>query len=149
MDVSETRPDETQKKRNNRNGKIGVNKHNNYTPNASAPRKTCGKCGSVNHLSTNCKTVIAPTFSMPMSMPSVPNLHMSTMNMMPGLLPQPPYSHPNLLYMFNPYLNAFNMPLFHSSMQGVNIYACLKCLTCLLIRAMLLPQNLIQSQGLS
>ena len=29
------------KKKNNRNGKAGINKHNNYTPNKYAPRKTC------------------------------------------------------------------------------------------------------------
>ena len=120
LDAIETKPDEVKTKSNNRNGKIGVNKHNNYTPNASAPRKTCSKCGSVNHLSTNCKTLITLAFFMPMYMPSVSNLHMPAMNMMPGLLPQNPYTHPNMPYMFNPYFNAFNMSQFHSSMPGMN-----------------------------
>ncbi|KAK1355984.1 hypothetical protein POM88_049240 [Heracleum sosnowskyi] len=44
-------------KKNNRNGKVGINKHNNYTPDKYAPRKTCVNCGSVSHLSTNCKSV--------------------------------------------------------------------------------------------
>ena len=63
LDAIETMPVETKKKRNNRNGKIGVKKHNNYTLKASAPRKTCSKCDSVNHLSTYCKIMVTPTFS--------------------------------------------------------------------------------------
>ncbi|GBC54548.2 interaptin-like [Rhizophagus irregularis DAOM 181602=DAOM 197198] len=117
-DSSETK--ETKKKKGNRNGKIGVNKHTNYTPNASAPRKTCSKCGSVNHLSANCKTVIAPNLSLPIPMTSVPHMNLSAMNMMPGLLPHNPYSQPNMPYMFNPYFNAFNMPQFHSNLHGMN-----------------------------
>ncbi|MGI4673541.1 hypothetical protein ACR2XN_29180, partial [Klebsiella pneumoniae] len=35
------------KKKNHRNGKVGINKRNNYTPDKFAPRKTCVKCGSV------------------------------------------------------------------------------------------------------
>ena len=120
LDVGECKSEETKKKRGNRNGKIGVNKHTNYTPNASAPRKTCSRCGSVNHLSANCKTVIAPNLSMPMSMPYVSNMHLSAMNMMPGLLPHNPYSQSSMPYMFNPYFNAFNMPQFHSNLHGIN-----------------------------
>ena len=90
LDVGETKSEVTKKKSGNRNGKIGVNKHTNYTPNASAPRKTCSKCGSVTHLSANCKTVIAPSLSMSMSIPSVSNMHLSAMNMMLGLLPHHP-----------------------------------------------------------
>ena len=40
LDAIEAKPVEVKKKRNNRNGEIGVDKHNNYTPNANAPRKT-------------------------------------------------------------------------------------------------------------
>ena len=120
QDGSETMSEETKKKKGNRNGKIGVNKHTNYTPNASAPRKTCSKCGSVNHLSANCKTVIAPNSSFPISMPSSSHMHLPAMNMMPGLLPLNPYSQSNMPYMFNPYFNAFNMPQFHSNLQGIN-----------------------------
>lgn len=62
------------KKKNNSNDNIGINKHNNYTLDKYAPRKTCGKCDSVDHLST-----------------SIPNssmiLHMSVLNMpMPSML---------------------------------------------------------------
>ncbi|XP_063948047.1 uncharacterized protein LOC135152146 [Daucus carota subsp. sativus] len=118
LDVCESKSEETEKKRGNRNGKIRVNKHTNYTPNASAPRKTCSKCGSVNHLSADCKTVIPPNLSMPMPMSSVSNMHLSAMNMMPGVLPHNPYSQSSMPYMFNPYFNAFNMPQFHSNFQA-------------------------------
>ena len=85
LDAIEDKSAEVKKKRNNMNGKIGVNKHNNHAPNANiAPRKTCSKCGSVNHLSTNYKTVHAPTFSMPLPILSGCNMHMPTMNMMTG-----------------------------------------------------------------
>ena len=64
--------------------------------------------------------MIAPSLFMPMSMPSVSNLHLHALNMMPGLLPHNLYSQPSMLYMFNPYFNAFNLPQFHSSMPGMN-----------------------------
>ena len=46
-----------QNKKKNRNGKVGINKHNNYAPDMYAPRKVCAKYGSANHLSINCKIV--------------------------------------------------------------------------------------------
>ncbi|KAL8156240.1 hypothetical protein AgCh_001367 [Apium graveolens] len=33
------------KRKNNKNGKVGINKHNNYTPDKYAPRNICVKCG--------------------------------------------------------------------------------------------------------
>ncbi|KAK1378425.1 hypothetical protein POM88_025169 [Heracleum sosnowskyi] len=39
----------------NRNGKVGINKRNDYLPNSDAPRKTCHSCGSTNHLARFCK----------------------------------------------------------------------------------------------
>lgn len=48
------------KKKKNRNGKVGINKHNNYIIDKYAPRKTCVNCASVNHLSTNCRAVKKP-----------------------------------------------------------------------------------------
>jgi hypothetical protein len=39
----------------NRNGKVGINKRNDYLPNSAAPRKTCHSCGSTNHLARFCK----------------------------------------------------------------------------------------------
>jgi hypothetical protein len=42
------------KKKQNRNGKVGVNKGNNYTYVPNAPRKQCQKCLSVNHLTHKC-----------------------------------------------------------------------------------------------
>ncbi|KAL8112910.1 hypothetical protein AgCh_020281 [Apium graveolens] len=75
------------KKKNNRNGKVEINKHNNYTPDKYAPRKICVKCGSVNHLSVNCKTAMPTSISVPPhfpninAMPSMPMNAMSTQNM--------------------------------------------------------------------
>ena len=63
--------------------------------------------------------MIAPNLSMPMSMPYVSNMHLSAMNMMPGLLPHNPYSQSSMSYMFNPYFNAFTMPQFHSNIHGI------------------------------
>ena len=51
------------KKKKNRNGKVGINKNNNYTPDKYAPRKVFSKCGSSNHLAMQCKTVVPPIFS--------------------------------------------------------------------------------------
>ncbi|KAK1378931.1 hypothetical protein POM88_025675 [Heracleum sosnowskyi] len=42
------------KKKQNRNGKVGVNKGNNYAYVPNAPRKQCQKCLSVNHLTHKC-----------------------------------------------------------------------------------------------
>ena len=41
--------------RKNRNGKVGINKNNNYMPIPNAPRKTCHHCGNTNHLATFCR----------------------------------------------------------------------------------------------
>ena len=48
--VKETKTEVARKKKKNRNGKIGINKNNNFSYVADAPRKKCEKCGSVNHL---------------------------------------------------------------------------------------------------
>ncbi|KAK1365156.1 hypothetical protein POM88_040717 [Heracleum sosnowskyi] len=42
------------KKKQNRNGKVGVNKGNNYAYVPNVPRKQCQKCLSVNHLTHKC-----------------------------------------------------------------------------------------------
>ena len=52
------------KKKNNRNEKVWINKHNNYTPDMYAPRKVCSKYGSVNHLAMHCK-IVAPSVISP------------------------------------------------------------------------------------
>ncbi|KAK1396498.1 hypothetical protein POM88_006361 [Heracleum sosnowskyi] len=39
----------------NRNGKVGINKRNNHLPTSVAPRKTCYNCGSANHLASFCR----------------------------------------------------------------------------------------------
>ena len=93
------------KKKNNRNGKIGINKHNNYTPGKYAPRKTCVKCGSVNHLSINCN--IVQHFSVQMPMSAMP---MNAMPIMPNMFAQNAHAHAqyaNMPCVPNPYYNAF------------------------------------------
>ena len=55
------------KKKKNKNGKVGINKNNNYTPDKHAPRKVCSKCDSSNHLVMQCKIIVPPIFS-----PSMP-----------------------------------------------------------------------------
>ena len=96
------------KRKNNRNGKVGINKHNNYTPDKYAPRKICVKCGSVNHLSVNCKSAMHTSMSV---QPQFPN-----MNAMP---PMPVNAIPtqnmnaqfaNMPFAPNPYYAAYSMP---------------------------------------
>lgn len=41
--------------RKNRNGKVGINKSNEFKPIPNAPRKTCHNCGSTNHLASFCR----------------------------------------------------------------------------------------------
>ena len=96
------------KRKTNRNGKIGIKKHNNYTPDKYAPRKTCVKCGNGNHLSTNCKTVKNAPISEPLSMPKMP---ISPMHAMPVMSQQNSLAHfANMPFVNNPYYAAFNMP---------------------------------------
>ncbi|KAL8149628.1 hypothetical protein AgCh_006582 [Apium graveolens] len=54
--VEKIKTKDARKKKKNRNGKIGINKSNNFAYVADAPRKKCEKCGYVNHL---CKKVIS------------------------------------------------------------------------------------------
>lgn len=44
---------------------IGINKHNNYKLDKYAPKKTCVRCGSVNHLFTSCESVSMPVIYVP------------------------------------------------------------------------------------
>jgi hypothetical protein len=39
----------------NRNGKVGINKENNYKYIPNAPRKACFNCGNSNHLAIDCR----------------------------------------------------------------------------------------------
>lgn len=76
-------------RKKNRNGKAGINKHGNYTPDMYAPRKVCVKCGSSNHLVIHCKSTNS-------TMPA---------NFMFSNLVAPhthvPYAY--MTYLFNPY----------------------------------------------
>ncbi|KAL8115029.1 hypothetical protein AgCh_021744 [Apium graveolens] len=93
------------KKKINRNGKVGINKHN-YTPDKYSPRKICVKCGNTNHLSVNCKTVmptsiyVPPHFPNMNDMPSMPMNVMSTQNMNAQFA--------NMPFAPNPYYDAFS-----------------------------------------
>ncbi|KAL8088262.1 hypothetical protein AgCh_038152 [Apium graveolens] len=55
----ETKTEDARKKKKNKNGKIGINKSNNFAYVADAPRKKCEKFGSINHLNHLCKKVVS------------------------------------------------------------------------------------------
>ena len=57
--VKEIKTEDARKKKKNRNGKIGINKSNNFVYITDAPRKKCGKCGSMNHLTHLCKKAVS------------------------------------------------------------------------------------------
>ncbi|KAL8126061.1 hypothetical protein AgCh_013373 [Apium graveolens] len=57
--IKETKTEDARKKKKNRNGKIGINKSNNFAYVADAPRKKCEKYGSVNHLTHLCKKAVS------------------------------------------------------------------------------------------
>ena len=96
------------KRKSNRKGKVGINKHNNYTPDKFAPRKICVHCGSVNHLSVNCKSVKKTPMSLTPAMPKMP---MPSFHAMPAMSQQNHNAHfANMPYVNNPYFAAFSMP---------------------------------------
>nr|XP_017250775.1 PREDICTED: uncharacterized protein LOC108221405 [Daucus carota subsp. sativus] len=100
------------KKKSSRNGKVGVNKKNDYTPDKNAVRKTCSKCGSVNHLAINCKNALIDHY-MPNPMM---NAHLPYMPMFPNAHIQ----YANMPFIPNPYFSAFNMsamPVHHDNMN--------------------------------
>ena len=87
------------KKKRSRNGNVGINKRNDYTPNKNAVIKTCSKCGSVNHLAIHCETVLSDH-----CMPSpMMNAHMP-------MFPNAPIQYANMQFMPNPYFGAFYLP---------------------------------------
>ena len=45
------------KKKKNRNGKLDVNKKNNFASSPNTPRKSCNNCGFTGHLTHECKKV--------------------------------------------------------------------------------------------
>ncbi|KAL8097255.1 hypothetical protein AgCh_030400 [Apium graveolens] len=96
------------KRKSKRNGKVGINKHSNYTPDRYAPRKSCVHCKRVNHLSDNCKS--DKNIPIP-SNPPIPNMSMSPLHTMPVMSHQNPHAHfANMPYFNNPYFTAFSMP---------------------------------------
>ena len=64
-EVTKTKVEPTVKR--NRNGKIGINKENNYKNIPNAPRKTCFNCGSSNHLAIDCRKNKRKTTAIPNS----------------------------------------------------------------------------------
>ena len=98
------------KKKRSRNGKVGINKRNDYTLDKNDVRKTCSKCGSVNHLAINCKTVLSDH-----CMPSLMmNAHMPYMPMFLNA----PIQYANMKFMPNPYFGAFMFAQNHASVRG-------------------------------
>ena len=68
-----------QKKKANRNGKVGVNKKNENVVSPTAARKVCNNCNSTGHLTHACKKVKVEQFetsSVP-TMPALNNAHLS------------------------------------------------------------------------
>ncbi|KAK1398155.1 hypothetical protein POM88_008018 [Heracleum sosnowskyi] len=105
------------KKKKNRNGKVGINKHNNFTPDKYAPRKTCVNCGSVNHLTTYCKSVKNANVHLPKHVMNVP---MFIMSAMPNLFDQNVHQYTNMPFVPNPYFNAFSMPQMPWNIPSMN-----------------------------
>ena len=65
------------KAKKNRNGKVGVNKKNDFASSPSASRKLCNNCDSAGHLTHACTKVKVKTVassSMP-AMPNMPSFH--------------------------------------------------------------------------
>ncbi|KAL8125090.1 hypothetical protein AgCh_012674 [Apium graveolens] len=57
--VKEIKAKQVKKKKKNRNGKIGINKSNNFAYVADASRKKCENYGSMNHLTHFCKNTVS------------------------------------------------------------------------------------------
>ena len=91
------------KKKKNRNGKVGINKHNNYAPDMYAPRNVCAKCGSANHLSINCKInsthIFSPTVTP--SQPFMPNLAPPNLFALTAQFASLPFINPFVAYNMN------------------------------------------------
>ena len=107
-------------KKKNRNGKVGINKHNNYAPDMYAPRKVCAKCDSANHLSINCKIVstsILPPTVTP-SQPLMPNLAPPNLSALSAQFASMPFMNPFLAYNMN-----FSMPWNMNMNNDYSLYA--------------------------
>ena len=96
------------KRKNNRNGKVGINKHNNYTPDKYAPRKIYVKCGSLNYLSVNCKTAMPTSISVPPPFPNINTMSSMPLNAMSTQNMNAQFA--NMPFAPNPYYAAFSMP---------------------------------------
>ena len=88
LENKEIKPVSITKKKKNRNGKVGIDKNSNYTPDKHAPRKVCSKYGSSNHLAMQCKNVVPPVFIQ--SIPTNVDQNFSGFPQMP-FLPNPFY----------------------------------------------------------
>ena len=106
------------KRKNNRNGKVGINKHNNYTPDKYAPKKICVKCGSVNHLSVNCKSAMPTLMSVQPQFPNMNVMPLMPVHAMPTQNMNAQFA--NMPFAPNPYYAAYNMPQMPFSMPYWN-----------------------------
>ena len=106
------------KKKKNRNGKVGMNKHGNYVSDVYAPRKVCAKCGSTNHLSIDCKTVSAPISNTSPSQLLMPNLATPNLAALYAQFSAMPFMNPFLAYNMN-----FAMPWNMNMNADNNPYA--------------------------
>ena len=107
-------------KKKNRNRNVGNNNHNNYAPDMYVPRKVCAKCGSVNHLSINCKTNSTPMFS-PTVTPSQPlmfNLAPPNLSALTTQFASMPFINPFFAYNMN-----FSMPWNMNMNNDYSLYA--------------------------
>ncbi|KAL8103990.1 hypothetical protein AgCh_028276 [Apium graveolens] len=106
------------KRKNNRNGKVGINKHNNYTPDKYAPRKICVMCGSVNHLSVNCKSAMPTPISVQSQFPNMNVMPPMPVNAVPTKNMNAQFA--NMPFAPNPYYAAYSMPQMPFSMPYWN-----------------------------
>ena len=108
------------KKKKNRNGKVGINKQNNYAPDMYALRKVCAKCGSANNLSINCKInstpILSPTVTP--SQPLMPNLAQPNISTLTAQFASMPFINPFLAYNMN-----FAMPWNMNMNNDYSLYA--------------------------
>ena len=132
-DESKDNVSKTKEKNKNKNGKVGINKHNNYAPDMYAPRKVCAKCGSANHLSIHCKINSKPTSSHTItpSQPLMPNLAPPNLSALTAQFASMTFMNPFIAYNMN-FAMPWNMimnndySLYASQLANESIVTCQK-----------------------
>ena len=105
-----------QKKKSNRNGKVGVNKKNENVVSPTAARKVCNNCNSTGHLTHVCKKVKVEqneASSMP-TMPTLNNAHLPC-----GKVGCMPYAF-NIMYAYINLMNASSCSCINNDMIDNN-----------------------------